>query len=441
MTKIKDSQVVNDFSRGGDSIGINVNELSTETQDKMKKVGVSKGDLENIAGSDGRISGKKEFKQLYKAIDTFDKNGKAGSIQTRDAKNAPTPSGEFYDAMKSEVDRNVAKANMQGIIHVGTRKASKKEADAMQSVNSKHGGVQRIESYKSEGVVEYNKTKHDLKTTAGLESYRKAITKGPDAMDEAQAKKFVEFLGDKNIEGKFRDELAQLGTTLHQVGKGKIPANRLVISGHGMPGGMIMDDNFDGYTLKDVKNLAQIFPEGSKKIEHVAIAACFCGKGKENFQDMRDGFPNLKSTFAYKEFSPKAGEGAETHLKKWAKMTDGADPSGVDPFIAKTATWNSVDGYKGLSDRRIDEVVQSVNNKKVAYDAYQPGGTKKPVPQGKHDPALDAYYNDLGELTTHDDFKFTFGKDEQKRYNEHLNEVLNLRRTIQSSPTLARNAQ
>ncbi|HSE43000.1 MAG TPA: hypothetical protein VLH08_19730, partial [Acidobacteriota bacterium] len=382
----------------------------------------------------------KEFKKLYKAIDTFDKDGKSNSIQTKDSKNAPTPSGELYSAMKSEVDRNVAKAKMQGIIHVGMRKASKQEADAMQSVNSKHGGVHRIEAYKSDGVVEFNKTKHDLKTPAGLESYRKAITSGANAMDPTQAKKFVEFLGDKNIEGKFRDELAQLGTTLHQVGKGKINANRLVISGHGMPGGTIMDDNYDGYTLKDVKNLAKIFPEGSKKMEHVAIAACFCGSGKANFQDMQDAFPNLKSAFAYKQFSPKAGEGAEVHLTKWAKTTDGADPSGVDPTIAKTATWNSVDGYKGLSDRRFDEVMQSVNDKKSAYDAYQPGGTKKAAPQGKHDPALDAYYTELGQLVTHDDFQSVFSTDDQKKYNVHLNEVLKLRTTIQSSPALARNA-
>jgi hypothetical protein len=83
--------------------------------------------------------------------------------------------------------------------------------------------------------------------------------------------------------------------------------------------------------------------------------------------------------------------------------------------------------------------MQSVNDKKSAYDAYQSGGTKKATPQGKHDPALDAYYTELGQFVTHDHFQ-VLSKDEQKRYNDHLNEVLKLRMRIGSSPTLARNA-
>lgn len=129
--------MVNDFSRGGDSIGINVNELSTETLDKMKKVGVSKGDLENIAGDDGRISGKKEFKKLYKAVDTFDKDGKSNSIQTRDAKNAPTPSGELYDSMNPKSIVTLRKQKCRESFTWGCGKPqSRKQMQCNQSIPS-----------------------------------------------------------------------------------------------------------------------------------------------------------------------------------------------------------------------------------------------------------------------------------------------------------------
>lgn len=436
MTRIRESQFIDDFSRGGDSIGINIHELTPETLEKLKKAGVTADQLAKIAGSDGRISGKSEFKQLFKVIDGFDKDRSNDSIETRDDKNAPTPSGELYDALKSEVDRNVSKARMQGIIHLGMRKESDKEVKALEKENAAHGGVFRIDAYKSDGVLSYNGAQHDLNTPKGLESFQKALTGPPDKMDAARAQKFVDFLKSKDIPSTSKDELAQLGLHLFNAGNGKLQANRLILSGHGLPGGQVVDENHEGFFLTDVKNLAKIFPEGSKKIEHVAVGACFCA-GKASFDELRAGFPNLKSAFGYKEYSPKAGEGAEDHLTAWAKMTDGADPSGVEPKFEKTATWNSVDGYKGVPSKTLTETWQAADDKKSAFDAYQAGGSKKQVPQGKPDPALDEYYARLGDLINHEDFKTTYTPAEQKQTLERRDAVLKLRMLIQSEPRSA----
>ena len=133
--------------------------------------------------------------------------------------------------MKSEVDKNRAKASRQGVIHLGMREESSKEADALEKGNKKaQGGVHRIKGYESEGEIKYNGKKLDLKTREGLAQFQDALTSGPDKMTKDQAKKFVDFLATQKNES--RDELAQLGLKFHQAGEGKLPVNRLVISGH-----------------------------------------------------------------------------------------------------------------------------------------------------------------------------------------------------------------
>ncbi|MCI0416622.1 hypothetical protein L0222_27960 [bacterium] len=61
------------------------------------------------------------------------------------------------------MDRNRAKAGAQGVIHLGMRESSSKEAKALEKGNRKaHGGVHRIEAYKSEGEIKYNGKMRDL---------------------------------------------------------------------------------------------------------------------------------------------------------------------------------------------------------------------------------------------------------------------------------------
>lgn len=394
MSTITRKEFVNDLSKGG----INVNDMAPETKAKLNKAGVTDAELAKIAGKDGRISGTEEFNKLFKVVDRFDHNGLATSFVNKDASGAQTTSGAVHEALKSEVDRNRAKASSQGVIHLGMREASNKEADALEKGNPKaNGGVVRIEAYKSNGEVSYEGKNFDLKTKAGLNSYRDALVAGPDKMSKDQAQKFVNYLETQNPTS--RDELAQLGLNLHRTGEGKLPVNRLVLSGHGWDGSISGDDG-GKFQLTDIENLAKVFPKGAGKIEHVAVSACFCA-GEKNFETLRRAFPNLKSAFAYNHFSPKAETGAPADLKRWESMTDGEDPSQVDPTINKTATWNIADGTQGLPKLTLAEAEKSVKDMEHVLNAYRSGKKKKS--EGKHDPDLNELYVRIADLVRHPD--------------------------------------
>ena len=395
MTTINRKEFVSDMGKGV----INVNDMSTETKEKLSKAGISQKDLVEIAGKDGQINNTNEYQRLFNLLDRSDRNKSANSFVTQDDKGVSTQSGLAYDAMKSEVDRNIAKANAQGVIHLGMRPASVLEADALAKSNSTaNGGVVRIEAHKTEGVLKYEGKDHDLKTEDGLRSFCHSLTTGPDKMSKVQAQKFVDEL--KTMKKESRDELAQLGLSFHRMGNGSMPVNRLVLSGHGDPVGTITGDNGGAVRLADIERLTRVFPNGAAKMEHVAISACFCA-GTANFEDLKRMFPNLKSAFAYNEFSPSAENGAPEHLKRWESMTDGDDPSQVDPRFGNTATWNVADGMQGLPKRTLKEVETLVKDTQWAHQDYLSG--KKDPSRGTRDQFLDDYYVNLAELMRHPD--------------------------------------
>ena len=395
MTTINRKEFVSDLSKGA----INVNDMSAETKEKLTKAGISQKDLVQIAGKDGQISGASEYQRLFNLIDKSDRNRSANSFAGTDDKGVQTKSGLAYDAMKSEVDRNIAKANAQGVIHLGMRPTSVLEADALAKANpAANGGVVRIEAYKTEGVMTYEGKQHDLKTEDGLRNFCHALTTGPDKMSKAQAQKFVDGL--ETMKKESRDELAQLGLSFHRMGNGSLPVNRLVLSGHGDAVGTVGGDDRGAVRLADIERLARVFPQGAAKMEHVAISACFCA-GRANFEDLKRTFPNLKSAFGYNEFSPKAESGAPSHLKRWESMTDGDDPSQVDPKFGNTATWNIADGFQGLPKMTLKQAEEAVKDTEWAHERYLTG-TKDPT-QATRDSGLDEYYVTLSDLIRHPD--------------------------------------
>lgn len=116
MSKIDQTKFLSEFQREGNYVDIDVKDLDASTLEKLKKAGVSLKDLEQVAGTDGKISGEKEFKDLYSKIDSFEKTKDPSYFDTVDNKNVPTTSGKAYDALKQEVDRNMNKARAQGVL-------------------------------------------------------------------------------------------------------------------------------------------------------------------------------------------------------------------------------------------------------------------------------------------------------------------------------------
>ncbi len=110
MTKITKEQFINQFSG---KEGIDVNDLSTDTNAFFEKLGILP-ELTKIAGKDGKIKGSKELSELFKVVDNFDQNGSRTSFDTTFQQEIPTPSGIINDALKSEFNRNLTAARMNG---------------------------------------------------------------------------------------------------------------------------------------------------------------------------------------------------------------------------------------------------------------------------------------------------------------------------------------
>jgi hypothetical protein len=414
MSTITRNNFVNELSKGG----INVNDMAPETKEKLKEAGLSEATLSRIAGKDGKISGTKELKRLFKAVDKFDHNGSTTSFKTENRAGEQTKSGMIHEALKSEVDRNRAKASEQGVIHLGMRESSGKEAKALEKGNNKaHGGVHRIEAWKSDGQIQYDGKNFDLRRPAGLDAFQDALTKGPDKMPPEQAKKFVDFL--RSQYRNSRDELCQLGLKFFQAGEGKAKINRLVISGHGFDG-QITGDGKGSFNLTDVEALAKVFPKGAGKIEHVAVAACFCA-GEKHFNTLRSAFPNLKSAFAYNAYSPKAEKEAPKHLKKWESKTDGDDPSQVDPMFKKTSTWNIKDGTQGLPKTMLVDAMKAAEQLEHVHHQYALGYKDKSL--ATKDPQLNEYYERLAVIVQHPDVS----AEDKAKYEAVRKAVLKLR--------------
>lgn len=389
MSTINRANFVKDLDRSG----INVNDMDAKTQETLKQANISQKDLIEIAGNDGQIRGTEEYNKLFDLIAKNDKNHPTDSFE------ANGKGGQAYDALKSEVDRNMVKAKSQGVIHLGMRKESSKEADALARSNpAANGSVLRIEGYRSDGVMSYEGKSYDLKQSAGLEQFHDALASGPDKLPKDRAQKFVDQLA--KVTPEARDDMAKLGLAFHHAGNGNLPVSRLVLSGHGDPNGAIIGEKGEKIRLADLENIARVFPEGAGKIEHVALSACF-GASQASFEDLKRTFPNLKSAYGYNEFSPLAETEAPKHLAKWESMTHGKDPSQVDPVFAKTVTWNSADGMQGLHKISLKAAEETVKTLEYAHEAYKSG--KKDRAQGTHDPELDFYYVSLAELQRHPD--------------------------------------
>jgi hypothetical protein len=366
---------------------LNVNDLRPGTEEALEEAGVDAAELARIAGADGQISTESEFERLFDRLDRKDRDGSRATIELGE-KGQRTNAGEAFDQMKAEIERNRAQAHQRGIIHLGMRGASSAEVDALRRVTPDGvGGVHAIRASASTDSVELDGKTYNLAKDDDLGRYKTALQTGSLHMPADKAEQLATILG--NAKDGTRDELAQLGVALFQVGNGQLPANRLVLSGHGN-GTELVDDLGTKLSHRDVREVAKAFPEGAGKIEHLAFSSCFSATNAGDLAQTRQAFPNLKGLWAYAEFSPSAEKGAPRDLVNWAGKTDGDDPSRLDPTGRNVATWNKAEGEQNMvrvTPRQAEAIADRADE---IVDAYASG--KKNPAGGAHDGELAAAY-------------------------------------------------
>jgi hypothetical protein len=392
-TTITRRQVIGELSADGGSL--NVNDLPPKLLERLEAAGVGPQDLKRIAGPDAQLRGEVEMGALFALLDRLDSDGSAESLRSSIAgAEGPgadlTGAGDAYEGLKEEVARRRVAASSQGVLYLSMRAAAEPEIAALQAKTPRSvGGVHTIRGAASDGVLRHAGRSFDLRTTEGLRDFRHALVAGPGALPADRAEALIELLARTTTDT--RDELAAYALALHRGGKGELPIDRLVLSGHGL-GDILAADDLDGFGYGTLRDIARVFPEGAGRIEHLAISACYSAKADElNF--FREAFPNLKSFWGYDGSSPKAETGAPAHLAAWAGLTDGDDPSRVDPVGRNVATWNVADGNQGIKRVTWREAQIALRESERVLELYRSGG--RALPSGGRDAQLDRYYGDL----------------------------------------------
>ncbi len=103
MTRISRDSFVDTMTSGEG--GIDVGKLGAKSQEALADAGIDGGQLADIAGEDGVISGEDEMGKLFELVDTADHNGSYDSIATTNRDGTATKSGALYTALKGELDR------------------------------------------------------------------------------------------------------------------------------------------------------------------------------------------------------------------------------------------------------------------------------------------------------------------------------------------------
>jgi hypothetical protein len=121
---IKKQDFIKEFNK--DHGVIDLNNMSSDLQDALKKAGVKEDELKSVAGPDGQIKGLTEFGKLYDLVDRFEGPKPDDSFQKfvdpKATTPVPTASKELYDAMNQEITKNRTEARYA---QPGTKKIPK----------------------------------------------------------------------------------------------------------------------------------------------------------------------------------------------------------------------------------------------------------------------------------------------------------------------------
>jgi hypothetical protein len=396
MITITRRELVNELSRDGGSI--DVGGLGAAVRSALSAAGLDAAALADVAGVDGRIRGRAELSALFSLLDGIDADGARDSFVAtttdRGGRDVPTAAGALYEALRGEAEQQRATSRARGVVHLGMRPESAREATALSAASPpRSGGARSIQA--ADGAVPFAGAAFDVTGAAGRAALRDALVAG--GVPAARADRLLAVVARQPA--AVRDELARLGIALHHIGAGELPASRLVLSGHSGGDG-IGDEDGNKLSFAAIAAVAAVFPEAASAIRHVAIAGCFSGFAAQ-LEEMRAMFPRLESFLGYTRFAPSAERGGPRDLVRWEGLTDGASAAAVDPWRAGIATWNRIDGYQDPAMRPLAEMQRSADGLAWAYRAYTSG--RADPARAPDDLALDQYYAAIVALRHHPD--------------------------------------
>lgn len=121
------------------SPGLDPDKLGAPARAAAEAAGITPESLTEIAGGDGRISGRQELSRLFDLIDRVDGNGRRNSLATRDSRELPTLSGAAARALQDEIEKARVNRGAQGLGPAPTMSAyeraiSKLEADGFTDI-------------------------------------------------------------------------------------------------------------------------------------------------------------------------------------------------------------------------------------------------------------------------------------------------------------------
>lgn len=140
MSRITRESFIDQFQSAG---GLDAAAVAADASAALEKAGIGTADLHALAGADGKIDTHAELGRLFDLLDRVDHDGHYRSIETRTSgSNAPTVSGDAYDALAKDLATARSKAPTQpssGPVSRPEQMPSSATISASNSAISAHG--------------------------------------------------------------------------------------------------------------------------------------------------------------------------------------------------------------------------------------------------------------------------------------------------------------
>ena len=270
----------------------------------------------------------------------------------------------------------------EDVLYMGMRSVSRNIEGAVVKATAGAKDTTLVTGSKQQGTVVVDGSRVDLGTDEGLESFVKSLEGTSDA-EQAVIAQLI-----KNESHNASDEFAQFIRQMHLAESGKKLFKRMILSGHSSGWGIWGDGDESGISFHDLGNVAKVFPNAFKQVEDLKIAGCNSGQETKLEQHL-ELFPNLKTIWAYADWSPSPNTGSKYHIRHWLNGTVERGDEGLDDARKavsrigglrdkNVATYSTESGDymtdHGFSDLSLDEIHDQIIDLEPYYDkAYNDG--------------------------------------------------------------------